>query len=408
MSRSETDTAPPAADGGPGLLPYFLILGGMSAGLASIMTLLAELRSELGFSEAGIGLAIGAGFGAAFVATLVMAPHADRGKAPTLLRVGIVLGICGLLILAISDNLWHFVAGRIVFGFALGTAGPGARRTVIVADPDNLGRNMGRLGAWDFGGFVIGPLVAAVLNGVGGFRLTFWVFAGLLVLLLPMSWRARPDTAARDTEGLGFRGLFRIRRLVGAFFVVAAYFVFIGAMEAVWILELDTRGASSMVIGIGLTMAALPIPLLSPWGGVLAQRYGARRWAIGSLSVLSLAIVFYGIVPGVLWLLIVTMLTSVLEGFGFPSAPMLVAAAVTEERQASAQGLMGAVELATGAVAAIAFSVLYGATDDLMVWICTSAVMVVLLAIGAVLTRPPDRQPVRPGVPFGLIRRLFE
>ena len=123
---------------------------------------------------------------------------------------------------------------------------------------------------------------------------------------------------------------------------------------------------------------------------------------------LSLAIVFYGIVPGVLWLLIVTMLTSVLEGFGFPSAPMLVAAAVTEERQASAQGLMGAVELATGAVAAIAFSVLYGATDDLMVWICTSAVMVVLLAIGAVLTRPPDRQPVRPGVPFGLIRRLFE
>ena len=87
---------------------------------------------------------------------------------------------------------------------------------------------------------------------------------------------------------------------------------------------------------------------------------------------------------------------------------MLVAAAVTEERQASAQGLMGAVELATGAVAAIAFSVLYGATDDLMVWICTSAVMVVLLAIGAVLTRPPDRQPVRPGVPFGLIRRLFE
>jgi len=34
--------------------------------------------------------------------------------------------------------------------------------------------------------------------------------------------------------------------------------------------------------------------------------------------------------------------------------------------------------------------------------------MAVLLAIGAVLTRPPDRQPVRPGVPFGLVRRLFQ
>jgi MFS family permease len=295
-----------------------------------------------------------------------------------------------------------------VFGFSLGTAGPGARRTVIVADPDNLGRNMGRLGAWDVGGFVVGPLLAAVLNSLGGFRLTFWAFAGLLILLLPMSFRAQPDTGAKDTEGLGFRGLFGIRRLLGAFFVVAAYFVFIGAMEAVWILELDTRGASSMTIGIGLTLAALPIPLLSPWGGVLAQRYGARRWAIGSLSLLSLAIVFYGIVPGVIWLLVVTMLTSVIEGFGFPSAPMLVAAAVTEERQASAQGLMGAVELASGAVAAISFAALYGATDDLTVWIVTAVVMTALLAIGAVLTRPPDRQPVRPGVPFDLIRRLFE
>ena len=397
-----------AADGGPRLLPYFLVLGGMSAGLASIMTMLAELRNELGFSEAGIGLAIGSGFGAAFIATLVMAPHADRGKAPRLLQAGIALGICGLGLLAVSDQLWHFVVGRIVFGFSLGTAGPGARRTVIVADPDNLGRNMGRLGAWDVGGFVVGPLLAAVLNGLGGFRLTFWAFAGLLVLLLPMSFRAQPDTGVKDTEGLGFRGLFRIRRLVGAFFIVAAYFVFIGAMESIWILELDTRGASSMVIGIGLTLAALPIPLLSPWGGVLAQRYGARRWAIGSLSVLSLAIVFYGIVPGVIWLLVVTMLTSVIEGFGFPSSPMLVAAAVTEERQASAQGLMGAVELASGAVAAIAFAALYGATGDLTVWIATAVVMAALLVVGAVLTRPPDRQLVRPGVPFGLIRRLFE
>jgi len=406
VSSTATD-APDTAESRTRLLPYFLILFGMSAGLASIMTLLAELRSELGFSEAGIGLAIGAGFGAAFVATLVMAPRADRGHAPLLLRVGILLGIAAMVLLAVGDQLWHFVCGRLVLGFALGTAGPGARRTVIVADPDNLGRNMGRLGAWDVGGFVVGPMIAAGLNAVGGFRLTFWVMAGLLILLLPASFHAQPDQGVQDTEGRGLRGLMRIRRLVGAFFVVAAYFVFIGAMEAVWILELDTRGASSTAIGLGLTLAALPIPLLSPWGGILAQRYGARRWAIGSLSAVSLAVVFYGLVPGVVGLLLVTMLTSALEGFGFPSAPMLVAAAVPEDRQASAQGLMGAVELATGAVAAIVFAALYDATDDTTVWSTVAVVMAILLAVGAILTRPPDGQPVRPGVPFGLIRRLF-
>jgi MFS family permease len=164
VSSTATD-APDTAEGGTRLLPYFLILFGMSASLASIMTLLAELRSELGFSEAGIGLAIGAGFGAAFVATLVMAPRADRGHAPLLLRVGILLGIAALVLLAVGDQLWHFVGGRLVLGFALGTAGPGARRTVIVADPDNLGRNMGRLGAWDVGGFVVGPMIAAGRSG---------------------------------------------------------------------------------------------------------------------------------------------------------------------------------------------------------------------------------------------------
>jgi hypothetical protein len=31
----------------------------------------------------------------------------------------------------------------------------------------------------------------------------------------------------------------------------------------------------------------------------------------------------------------------------------------------------------------------------------------VLLVFGAVLARPEDHKPVRPGVPFGTIRRLF-
>ena len=123
---------------------------------------------------------------------------------------------------------------------------------------------------------------------------------------------------------------------------------------------------------------------------------------------MTVMVAFYGIVPGAWALILLTSATSVAEGFGFPSTPMLVAAAVTEERQASAQGLMSAVSVATGAIAAIAFAALYGATDDLTVWVAVAVVMAVLLAIGAVLTRPPDRQPVRPGVPFGLVRRLFQ
>jgi len=393
---------------GPSLTPYFLILFGASAGLGSIIVLLAEIRNELGFTETGIGLAIAAGFAAAFVANIIMAPHADRGRAPAMLRGGLALGVVGLLVLAVGQDLWHYVLGRAVFGFALGTAGPAARRTVIVADPANLGRNMGRLGAWDIGGFVAGPMIAAGLNMIGGFRLTFWVMAIALAALLPTAFRAQPDTAARDEEGLGLNGLLRIRRLVGAFFVVAAYFVFIGAFEAVWVLEMDTRGATQTTMAIGLTLAALPIAMLSPLGGSLAQRYGARRWAIGGIASITLLTTFYGVVPGVVALVALTMVTSVLEGFAFPSAPMLVAAAVAENRQAAAQGLMGAVEVATAAVTAVIISIIYDRHGDLVAWIVTASTMAILLLIGAILTRPEDRQLVRPGVPSDPTRRPFQ
>jgi len=410
VPRSAPDPPPPGGPDGassPSLYPYFFILFATSAGLASIFVLLAELRTELGFSETGIGLAIAAGFGSAFVANLVMAPKADQGRAPVMLRGGLALAVVSMVMLAVGQNLWHYVLGRAAFGFAMGTTGPAARRTVIVADPENLGRNLGRFGAWDIGGFVVGPMIAAGLAAIGGFRFTFWAFAFALTLLLPLSFRAQPDTAAQDEQGLGLKGLLRIRRLLGALFVVAAYFVFIGAFEAVWILEMDSRGASQTMLSVGITLTALPIALVSPIGGTLAQKYGARRWAIGGLTVMALMVTFYGVVPGVAWMVALTMASSVLEGFTFPSAPMLAAAAVTQDRQASAQGLMAAVELFTGAVSALVLAVVYDAHGDLVAWAVTAASMAVLLLIGAILTRPDDRQLVRPGIPTDPTRRPF-
>ena len=392
----------------PSLVPYYLILFGMSAGLSSVMTLLAEFRNKLGFSQFGIGLGIAVGFVAAFVASVALAPQADRGQAPLMLRSGLLLGIAGLLVMAMSNDLWHFVLGRALFGLAFGIAHPAARRTVIVADSENLGRNLGRLGAFDVAGFVVGPTVAALLHALGGFRTPFWTMAALLVLLMPTAWRARPDTAARDIERRRPTDLFRNRRLVGAFFLVASYFVFIGAFESIWVLEMDYRGAKQWQIGVAVTVAALPIAVLSPWGGVLAQRYGARRWAVGVLTICAVFSASFGLVEGLVSLVALTAACSCAEGIGFPSTPMLVSAAVPEERQAAAQGLASAVEVGTAAVASLGLAAIYDASGDTLAWAVTAVTMAVLLVIGWVLTRPPDRQPVRPGVPSEPIRRMFE
>jgi MFS family permease len=190
--------------------------------------------------------------------------------------------------------------------------------------------------------------------------------------------------------------------------LAAAYFVFIGAFESVWILEMDFRGADQTTIGIALTLAALPMPLLSPIGGVLAQRYGARRWAVGTMFCMVIIVFFYGLVPGVWWLVAVTTITSAIEGFGFPTIPMLASAAVPQERQAAAQGLLGAVEVAAGAISSLTIAFIYGISSDTLAWTVTGITMAVLLTIGTVLTQPEDHQRVRPGVPSELLRRPFE
>ncbi|MAR55161.1 MAG: hypothetical protein CL426_10470, partial [Acidimicrobiaceae bacterium] len=127
---------------GMNLLPYYLIVFGMSAGLASVVTLLAEFRNELGFSEFAIGASVAGGLGAGFVAAITLGPQADRGRAPLMLRSGLLLGLVALVVMAIATEFWQFMFGRICMGLAFGVAQPATRRTVIVADPRNLGRNV--------------------------------------------------------------------------------------------------------------------------------------------------------------------------------------------------------------------------------------------------------------------------
>jgi len=391
----------------PKLFPYFLIIFGMSAGLSSVITLVAEFKQEFGFSNFEIGLTIFCGFAFSFIALITLSPHADRGRSPILLKSGLLLGIIALFILAVGDSLWYFIVGRSLFGFGLGAAAPAARRTVIVANPNELGKNLGKLGAYDVAGWVVGPSITAALNAIGDFRTPFWVMGVALVFLLPTAWKAKPDAAGHDFQKRKPLDLFRIRRLKGALLILSAYFTFIGVFESVWVLELDFRGASQWQIGVALTLAALPIPLLAIKGGILAQRFGARRWALGTMSICAVFVASFGLFQGLLTMIILTILCSLFEGLGFPAGPMLVSVSVPEERQAAAQGLAGATEVAAGALASIMAAVIYQTTNDTVVWITTSIIMIVLLVFGWILTKPSDHQPVRPGIPFDLKRRLF-
>jgi len=368
------------------LLPYYLIVFGMAAGLASVVTLLAEFRNNLGFSEFSIGASVAGGLGAGFIAALTLGPQADRGRAPLMLRSGLLLGLAGLIVMAVATDFWLFMLGRVLMGLAFGVAQPATRRTVIVADPQNLGRNVGRLGAFDVAGFVVGPAAAAALNAIGGFRAPFWFMAVFLVFLIPTAWRAQSDTAAKDVTRQPLSDLLKNRQLLGACSVVSAYFVFIGAFESVWILDMDNRGASQWQIGVTVTCIALPIAVLAPWGGGLAQRYGPRKWALAMITTCSIFNALFGLVPGLLALILLAIGCGFAEGIGFPSGTMLVSSSVSQSRQAAAQGLASAIEVGTAAIAALGLAAVYASAGHTAAYLTASATMLVLLTVGWKLT----------------------
>jgi MFS family permease len=373
-------------ESGPSLLPYYLIVFGMAAGLASVVTLLAEFRNTLGFSEFSIGASVAGGLGAGFIAALTLGPQADRGRAPLMLRSGLLLGLAGLIVMAVATDFWLFMLGRVLMGLAFGVAQPATRRTVIVADPQNLGRNVGRLGAFDVAGFVVGPAAAAALNAIGGFRAPFWFMAVFLALLIPTAWRAQSDTAAKDVTRQPLSDLLKNRQLLGACSVVSAYFVFIGAFESVWILDMDNRGASQWQIGVTVTCIALPIAVLAPWGGGLAQRYGPRKWALAMITTCSIFNALFGLVPGLVALILLTIGCGFAEGIGFPSGTMLVSSSVPQSRQAAAQGLASAIEVGTAAIAALGLAAVYASAGHTAAYLTASATMLVLLTVGWKLT----------------------
>ena len=165
----------------PKLLPYYLAQATAIGSLASVIALLGDIRDTFALSETRVGLIVGAGFFTAFVTQLTLARLADRGYAPIMTRVGLVAAAASMIGFAFADTFWEFVVARGVLGIAVGLAQPAVRRTVILADPEQTGRNIGRLGVAEVIGFALAPVFAALLAEVGSLDLPFYVMAAIIL-----------------------------------------------------------------------------------------------------------------------------------------------------------------------------------------------------------------------------------
>src|ERR1043165_8673183 len=118
-----------------------------ASGYGVMFTVLDEMRDQYGISEGALGLVVAMGFLSSFLAQVTVAPLADRGHARQLILVGLICNLGGLMGMAFGKHIGVLLLARFVMGFGVGLAYPAARRIVIIADPERLGKNLGRVTA---------------------------------------------------------------------------------------------------------------------------------------------------------------------------------------------------------------------------------------------------------------------
>ena len=163
----------------------------------------------------------------------------------------------------------------------------------------------------------------------------------------------------------------------------------IGTFDALWAIVLDDLGSADWVANVGITFFALPLIFLGSYGGRLAQRVGPFR--LGPLGLLLGAgfMFSYGFVPTGAAMLAVGIVHAMCDGFTVSSAAVGVGMVSPPDRQASAQGMLGAAETLVGGLTAVLAGVLYSWGGRELAFTTCSVVMI-SLATGAWFLAGPE------------------
>ena len=232
----------------------------LTAALGVVFVFLEDVQTKFGLSDLEIGLIAGTGFGASFIAQLVLAPLADRGHSAPLAVIAIVSGIVGSIGFAYASSAGTLALSRGFSGIGLGLFSLVARKALIGLDATGGGAKLGILLSTAVAGFITGPLIGALLEPLGFEAPFIFVSAGLMLAGVPATrtiLRAEIAIAPVDYSDLG--RLLRRPRVQAAMVVQVIVFGFIGVFDAVIDRFLTDIGASTSMV------ALLPVLLEMLW-----------------------------------------------------------------------------------------------------------------------------------------------
>ena len=339
----------------------FIAIVGMSLVIPFLPLYLSE---DLGVSPRAAPMWAGIIGGANFIMAALVAPIwgglADRhGRKPmavrALLGLAIAVGLMGY-----AQNAYHLLGLRLLQG-ALGGFVAAAIALVGSSVPrDRLGGALGTLQTAVVSGHLIGPLFGGFLSDRYGFRPTFQITGGilivatLLVVTLVREEFTPPPTEAKPGYYQSFRLLIGIPQLRQIFVVMAltqAGIMLLNPLFSLFVKELQVAAADlGKVAGLISAAPAITSVLAAPlWGRLGDQRGHARMLALA----LGIAALIYpwGYVATVWWhLFCLRLALGAFTAAISPSAHAIAAHSVEEHRTAGAFSVLSSAQMLGAAV----------------------------------------------------------
>ncbi len=352
-----------------------------------MFTMLDDFRNNFGIAESALGFIVGVGFFTSFLGQVSIAPLADRGRAKRLIILGLSLEVIGCIGMALGETFMILFISRVIMGFGAGSALPALRRVIIVADPENFGRNLGRILSFEVAGFASGPVISVIFAEFFGIPGPFIFLATIISLFVFVVSRiAVPETAEENhpTERFAI-DLLKNRAITSGILIGVALFFMIGVFDSLWVLMMDDLDAAQWMANFGVSVFVLPLILLGPFGGKFVQRIGPYRAGGFGMILGAIFMAGYGLMPTPTLMMVVFLFHSLNDGFFVTGAGVAVGTSAPLERQAGAQGLLGGMETLAGGVAASFAGVAYDHLGRTTTFIGTGAIMLTLILASRIL-----------------------
>lgn len=325
---------------------------------------------------------------------LIIGPLSDRfGRRPCV-NAGIALFVAGSVLGALAETTGVLLAARLLEGAGAGSAFALSR--AIIRDTASRDEAASMIASVTMV-MVVAPMLAPYLGGHIetwlGWRMIFWFMTGAGVVVLVLTVLRLPETAPRIGVGTSFLGIFRAfpALIVDRGFVVnvialsmtsGAFFAFIAAAPFIVV---ETMGRGPDVYGAYFILNALGYMVGNFAMSRLAVKLGTARLVRTGLAIsfvamsgaMALSLTAYW-TPLTLFLPLA--INAIGNGLTIPGSTA-EALSARPELAGSAAGLMGAIQLGSGALATILASwavTLWPQALVLMMWLMMAAGLVVV------------------------------